>query len=268
MRFQHLSDPKRYEQVLEEVSGYYPTRLRRIRRLFADGLRRLRSSSRRGPATASSSARAYLFGARVTRGVWEPPGLDGSTRACTPRAAPSRATSRPGRSFAESEFRPQAIAALESAMRLARAEKGERRAGRKKSPASDAVAEARRPSRGAPPPMTLDPLSPPAHRRRRRRRGPLPRGRGPVARSIATPTTSSPLVHLVSFGCQMNELDAELVLGDLARKGFRRTDAPDVADLILVNTCSVARARRGQGLEPARQATGRSRRRSPRSRSG
>jgi tRNA-2-methylthio-N6-dimethylallyladenosine synthase len=46
-------------------------------------------------------------------------------------------------------------------------------------------------------------------------------------------------VHLVNFGCQMNELDAELVLGDLARRGFSRTDDPAEADVILVNTCSV-----------------------------
>jgi tRNA-2-methylthio-N6-dimethylallyladenosine synthase len=37
----------------------------------------------------------------------------------------------------------------------------------------------------------------------------------------------------------MNELDAELVLGDLARRGFARTDDPALADVILVNTCSV-----------------------------
>ncbi len=46
-------------------------------------------------------------------------------------------------------------------------------------------------------------------------------------------------VHLVSFGCQMNELDAELVMGDLARRGYARTDDPAEADVILVNTCSV-----------------------------
>lgn len=50
---------------------------------------------------------------------------------------------------------------------------------------------------------------------------------------------SGPRVHLVNFGCQMNELDAELVLGDLARKGWGRTDDAASADLILVNTCSV-----------------------------
>lgn len=37
----------------------------------------------------------------------------------------------------------------------------------------------------------------------------------------------------------MNELDAELVLGDLARKGYARTDDAAQADVILVNTCAV-----------------------------
>jgi tRNA-2-methylthio-N6-dimethylallyladenosine synthase len=37
----------------------------------------------------------------------------------------------------------------------------------------------------------------------------------------------------------MNALDAELVAGDLARRGFRRTDDAEDADVILVNTCSV-----------------------------
>jgi tRNA-2-methylthio-N6-dimethylallyladenosine synthase len=37
----------------------------------------------------------------------------------------------------------------------------------------------------------------------------------------------------------MNELDAELVAGDLARRGWGRTDDAAAADVILVNTCSV-----------------------------
>ncbi len=55
------------------------------------------------------------------------------------------------------------------------------------------------------------------------------------------PTSVAPgrRVHLVNFGCQMNELDAELVLGDLARRGYARTDDAADADVILVNTCSV-----------------------------
>ncbi len=46
-------------------------------------------------------------------------------------------------------------------------------------------------------------------------------------------------VFLQSFGCQMNDLDTELVVGDLRRKGWRRVDALEEADVVLVNTCSI-----------------------------
>ena len=46
-------------------------------------------------------------------------------------------------------------------------------------------------------------------------------------------------VFIHAFGCQMNKLDAELVLSELVRAGYTRCDAPQEADLILYNTCSV-----------------------------
>ncbi|MDJ0973444.1 MAG: tRNA (N6-isopentenyl adenosine(37)-C2)-methylthiotransferase MiaB [Planctomycetota bacterium] len=46
-------------------------------------------------------------------------------------------------------------------------------------------------------------------------------------------------VFFVSFGCQMNVLDAELVLGDLDRNGYGRTDKMKDADVVLINTCSI-----------------------------
>ncbi len=46
-------------------------------------------------------------------------------------------------------------------------------------------------------------------------------------------------VYFVSFGCQMNVLDSELVLGDLKRNGYRRTDEMRTADVVLINTCSI-----------------------------
>ncbi len=46
-------------------------------------------------------------------------------------------------------------------------------------------------------------------------------------------------VYLETFGCQMNELDSELVRGQLAALGYSFTaDARD-ADVVLYNTCSV-----------------------------
>lgn len=50
---------------------------------------------------------------------------------------------------------------------------------------------------------------------------------------------SAKTVHLETFGCQMNELDSELVMGALRALGYRFTDEPDHADVILYNTCSV-----------------------------
>ena len=46
-------------------------------------------------------------------------------------------------------------------------------------------------------------------------------------------------VWMTSFGCQMNLLDAELVAGDLKRRGWAITEALDEADVLLIQTCSV-----------------------------
>lgn len=42
-----------------------------------------------------------------------------------------------------------------------------------------------------------------------------------------------------TWGCQMNELDSERLSGNLKLRGYRRTDDETLADLILLNTCSV-----------------------------
>ena len=46
-------------------------------------------------------------------------------------------------------------------------------------------------------------------------------------------------VYLETFGCQMNELDSELVRGHLESLGYRFTDDPARASILLYNTCSV-----------------------------
>ncbi len=46
-------------------------------------------------------------------------------------------------------------------------------------------------------------------------------------------------VYLETFGCQMNELDSELVRGQLAALGYSFTRDVDSADVVLYNTCSV-----------------------------
>ncbi|MEM9084181.1 MAG: MiaB/RimO family radical SAM methylthiotransferase, partial [Planctomycetota bacterium] len=50
---------------------------------------------------------------------------------------------------------------------------------------------------------------------------------------------SHPAVHLETFGCQMNELDSELIAGQLGGLGYRMTADPSEASVLLYNTCSV-----------------------------
>ncbi|HEY8748553.1 MAG TPA: tRNA (N6-isopentenyl adenosine(37)-C2)-methylthiotransferase MiaB [Tepidisphaeraceae bacterium] len=46
-------------------------------------------------------------------------------------------------------------------------------------------------------------------------------------------------LYLETFGCQMNVLDSELVLGQLRAQGYQSVENRDDADVILFNTCSV-----------------------------
>jgi len=46
-------------------------------------------------------------------------------------------------------------------------------------------------------------------------------------------------IYLETFGCQMNELDSELVAGQLRALGYGFTPDPEKADVVLYNTCSV-----------------------------
>ena len=50
---------------------------------------------------------------------------------------------------------------------------------------------------------------------------------------------TSPTVYIETYGCQMNVSDSELMLGRLQTAGYRSVDAPDDADVILVNTCAI-----------------------------
>jgi tRNA-2-methylthio-N6-dimethylallyladenosine synthase len=46
-------------------------------------------------------------------------------------------------------------------------------------------------------------------------------------------------LYLETFGCQMNVLDSELVLGQLRAQGYQSVEERDDADVIIYNTCSV-----------------------------
>ncbi len=56
---------------------------------------------------------------------------------------------------------------------------------------------------------------------------------------VAMSADSAKLVYLETFGCQMNELDSELVTTQLRALGYRFTPDANEAGVILYNTCSV-----------------------------
>ncbi|HLX65047.1 MAG TPA: tRNA (N6-isopentenyl adenosine(37)-C2)-methylthiotransferase MiaB [Planctomycetota bacterium] len=53
------------------------------------------------------------------------------------------------------------------------------------------------------------------------------------------PLTAGTKVHLLTFGCQMNKYDSEMVAGLLNEKGAAFVDDPESCDLLIMNTCSV-----------------------------
>ena len=48
-----------------------------------------------------------------------------------------------------------------------------------------------------------------------------------------------PKVHVLTFGCQQNEADSEYIAGMATKMGYTKTENPEEADLIVVNTCAV-----------------------------
>ena len=48
-----------------------------------------------------------------------------------------------------------------------------------------------------------------------------------------------PTVYIETYGCQMNVSDSELMYGNLTAHGYEAVNAPDGADVILVNTCAI-----------------------------
>jgi tRNA-2-methylthio-N6-dimethylallyladenosine synthase len=46
-------------------------------------------------------------------------------------------------------------------------------------------------------------------------------------------------VYIFTFGCQQNEADSEKILGIAEAMGYKSTDTPDDADLIILNTCAI-----------------------------
>src|SRR3990167_2151784 len=45
--------------------------------------------------------------------------------------------------------------------------------------------------------------------------------------------------YIRTYGCQMNELDTDIMVGQLVKRGLTRTYDEEIADLLIFNTCSI-----------------------------
>jgi len=71
---------------------------------------------------------------------------------------------------------------------------------------------------------------------------PTPSGRGECHRRFSGKglrPVENMRYHLITYGCQMNEADSDLMASLLDQTGWSRADSVSEADLVVVNTCSV-----------------------------
>jgi len=62
-------------------------------------------------------------------------------------------------------------------------------------------------------------------------------------------STSPRSIYFVSLGCPKNRVDSEVMLGSLAEAGHVLVDAPDEADVIVVNTCGFIDAAKEESID-------------------
>ena len=60
---------------------------------------------------------------------------------------------------------------------------------------------------------------------------------------------AGPRVYLETLGCQMNEADSAIIMGQLRARGYHRVDDPAAADVILLNTCAIRAISTMQGID-------------------
>src|SRR5512140_2309501 len=72
-----------------------------------------------------------------------------------------------------------------------------------------------------------------------------------------------PSVYIKTYGCQMNERDSEAVAAQLVAKGYSLAPTEAVADVILLNTCSVRDLAEQKALRKMENLIAETRRRRP-----
>ena len=72
-----------------------------------------------------------------------------------------------------------------------------------------------------------------------------------ATRRDAAPAAATPgqRIYFVSLGCPKNQVDTELMLGQVQAAGHSLVDAPEGADVIVVNTCAFIDAAKEESVD-------------------
>ena len=63
------------------------------------------------------------------------------------------------------------------------------------------------------------------------------------------PAASGQRIYFVSLGCPKNQVDTELMLGQVQAAGHSLVDAPEGAEVIVVNTCAFIDAAKEESVD-------------------
>src|SRR5271165_1327408 len=80
---------------------------------------------------------------------------------------------------------------------------------------------------------------------------------------FAAKVSIMPSVYIKTYGCQMNERDSEAVAAQLVARGYSLAASEAVADVILLNTCSVRDAAEQKAVGKMRTLAAQTRRQRP-----
>jgi ribosomal protein S12 methylthiotransferase len=64
-------------------------------------------------------------------------------------------------------------------------------------------------------------------------------------------------IALVSLGCPKNQCDAELMLGKIAKSGYRLVSEAGIADIVIINTCCFIQSAKEEAIEEILEAAAR-----------
>lgn len=76
-----------------------------------------------------------------------------------------------------------------------------------------------------------------------------PRSRRTAAASSSEAAAAGQRIYFVSLGCSKNQVDTELMLGQVAAAGHQLVDEAEAADVIVVNTCAFIDAAKEESVD-------------------